>query len=208
MYDKQLFGQDYEDSNVNLSYFVLSYFPNVRDLKSIWKIIFRIIDYELILWQTLNLCCLFSLVNLVSSERPKKSKASESDRKTNRHMQTSRHAILKDMPSIYTFAKEGFFRQILVSHALKVAQKVPLFGLESPLRYSADFFEWFLTSLLNTFMNMGTREFQHPLGNRKWVDPGFFPKYRNVTLERNWFFFGQLGQSLKVVRFLSTGRVN
>ena len=56
-------------------------------------------------------------------------------------MQTSRHAILKDMPSIYTFAKEGFFRQILVSHALKVAQKVPLFGLESPLRYSADFFE-------------------------------------------------------------------
>ena len=49
MHEEQLFGQDYEDSNVNLSYFVLSYFPNVRDLKSIWKIIFRIIDYKLIL---------------------------------------------------------------------------------------------------------------------------------------------------------------
>ena len=55
--------------------------------------------------------------------------------------------------------------------------------------------------LLNTFTNMGTREFQHPLGNRKWVDPGFFPEYRNVTLERNWFFFWTTRPTLKSCSF-------
>ena len=62
------------------------------------------------------------------------------------------------------------------------------------------FYEWFLKSLLNTFMNMGTKEFQHPLGNRKWVDPGFFPEYRNVT-ERNWFFFWTTRPTLKSCSF-------